>query len=175
MGPLLRRTWAPQGRTPRLLQRSRHREKVSIAAAFWWAPRPRRRLGLYYETLRDGYYNNERMAGFLERLMRELPGRALVVWDGGNMHKGDPIRDLVTRVAPRLHLERLPAYAPMLNPVEPVWSWLKHSRLANYPPPDTATSERRIHRELESIRSDQDFLRSMWQASDLPLPATLHL
>jgi transposase len=175
MGPLLRRTWAPRGRTPQLSQRSRHREKVSIAAALWWTPRRRRPLGLYYETLPDAYYNNHRMAEFLGRLMRALPGRLLVVWDGGNMHKGDPIRETLTRFAPRLHLERLPGYAPMLNPVESVWSWLKHSRLSNYPPPDTTTSDRRIHQELDSIRNDQDFLQSMWRASDLPLPRTLLL
>ena len=34
------------------------------------------------------------------------------------MHKGDPIRDLLSHFAGRLDLERLPPYAPMLNPVE---------------------------------------------------------
>ena len=33
MGPLLRRTWAPRGRTPSIPQRGAHRQKVSIAAA----------------------------------------------------------------------------------------------------------------------------------------------
>lgn len=175
MGPLLRRTWARRGRTPQLSQRSRHREKVSIAAALWWAPWHRRRLGLYYETLPNAYYNNGRIAEFLERLMRELPDRILVVWDNGNLHKGDPIREALERFQPRLRLERLPAYAPMLNPVEWVWSWLKHSRLCNYPPPDTATLDRRIVQELGSVRDDQDFLKNMWRASDLPLPPTLLL
>jgi transposase len=30
-----------------------------------------------------------------------------------------------------LVVERLPAYAPELNPVEGLWSWLKGSQLAN--------------------------------------------
>lgn len=173
MAPLLRRTWAPRGQTPQLKQRGKQREKVSIAAALWWAPWRRPRLGLYYETLVNAYFNNLRMAEFLERLMRELPQRILVVWDGGGMHKGDPIREAVARFAPRLHLERLPPYAPMLNPVEAVWSWLKHSRLANYAPPDVGTSDKRIQEELHAISHDQEFLQSMWQASELPLPATL--
>lgn len=158
-----------------MLQRGRHREKVSIAAALWWAPATARVLGLYYQTLRDNYFNNQRMAGFLERLMRELPGRMIVIWDNGNMHRGDPIRDAVERFTPRLTLERLPPYAPMLNPVEPLWSWLKHSRLANYAPADAAEANRRVGRELKTIAWDQDFLQSMWRASELSLPGALLL
>ena len=175
MAPLLRRTWSREGETPRLLQRGKQREKVSIAAALWWAPWQRQCLGLYYETLSNAYFNNHRVAGFLEHLMRELPDRLLVVWDGGGMHKGDPIREAVAQFAPRLQLERLPPYAPMLNPVEPLWSWLKHSRLANYAPVSAATANHRIQEELDAITSDQEFLQAMWRASHLPLPRTLLL
>jgi putative transposase len=173
MGPLLRRTWAPRGQTPQLQQRGKHRDRVSIAAALWWAPWRRQALGLYYETLVNGYFNNLRVREFLERLLRALPEKILVVWDGGGMHKGDPIREAAVRFAPRLHLERLPPYAPMLNPVESVWSWLKYSRLANYAPPNAAISNHRIHQELDAISHDQDFLGSMWRASDLPVPFAL--
>jgi len=175
MSPLLRRAWAPRGQTPQLKQRGKEREKVSIAAALWWAPWQRRRLGLYYETLVNAYFNNVRMATFLEHLMRELPGRLLVVWDGGGMHKGDPIREEVARFAPRLHLERLPPYAPMLNPVESVWSWLKYDRLANYAPIDAATSNQRIQQELDAISHDEEFLHSMWRASEVPLPVAFFM
>jgi transposase len=176
MAPLVRRTWSPRGRRPVLRQRGRHREKVSIAGALWWAPwrawddRP---LGLIYQTLVDAYFNNERSAAFLERLMRAIPDGLTVVWDGGPMHTGDPIRAAVERFRPRLVLERLPAYAPMLNPVEPAWSWLKGSRLANAAPADAAELDQSVRRELEAIRDDHDFLRSMWQGSDLPLPRAL--
>jgi len=175
MGPLLRRTWAKRGQTPILLQKGRHREKVSIAGALWWLPEAHRQLGLYYETLVNAYYNNARTATFLERLMRELPHRLLVVWDGGGMHKGDPIREIVERLAPRLSLHRLPPYAPKLNPLEWLWSWLKHSQLANYAPQNAAEANDRIHRELDTIVDDHELLRSMWRASDLTLPRALLL
>ncbi|WP_162271832.1 transposase [Gemmata sp. SH-PL17] len=45
------------------------------------------------------------------------------------------IRALLRRNT-RVHLERLPPYAPELNPVELVWSWLKYAQLSNFVPRD---------------------------------------
>lgn len=173
MAPLVRRTWAPRGQTPILRQRGRHREKVSIAGALWWAPWRRQQLGLIFETLVDAYYNKERSAAFLEILMREIPERIIVIWDGGNMHKGDPIREAVERFKPRLSLEKLPPYAPTLNPIEPLWSWLKYSRLCNAAPANATELNRNIKRELRRVSDDQKFLRNTWHGSDLPLPQAL--
>jgi len=172
MAPLVRRTWAWRGRTPILQQRGKHREKVSVAAALWLSP-DRERLGLFFQTLVNGYFNNERIAAFLEKLMRELPERLIVVWDGGPMHKGNPISEQVERFSPRLSLERLPPYAPMLNPVEPVWSWLKYSRLCNFAPVDAHQLNQAVRGHMNNICHEQEALRNFWHASDLPLPRTL--
>jgi transposase len=172
LGPLLRRTWAPRGRTPRLLQRGRHRDKVSVAAALWLTP-GRERLGLSYQTLVKGYYNSERVAAFLEGLMAELAAPVVAVWDGGNMHKGDPIRGLVARSAGRLVLERLPPYGSELMPVEWVWSWLKYGRMCNFAPHDADELDERARAELDALKGDEALLRSLFRASSLPLPRTL--
>jgi hypothetical protein len=103
-------------------------------------------------------------------LVRDIPNRLVVLWDGSTMHKGDPIRDAVENFAPRLTLERLPPYAPMLNLVEPLWSWLKYSRLCNFAPADACELNERTVSELNAIAGDQDFLKLLWHASDLPLP-----
>jgi transposase len=176
MAPLVRRTWSRRGHRPVLRQRGRHREKVSVAAALWWAPWrawDEGPLGLVYQTLVDAYFTNDRSAAFLERLMRDIPDGLTVVWDGGQMHRGDPIRAAVERFAPRLVLERLPAYAPMLNPIEPVWSWLKYSRLSNAARANATELNQDVRRELNAVRDDPVFVRSMWQGSDLPLPRAL--
>ncbi len=128
MAPPARRTWARRGRTPELVQRSGTREKVSVAASVGLSPR-RDRLGLYSHTLANGPFDSWDMAAFLKAMLKNLSGRFVVVWDGGPMHEGDPIRDLMGHFADRLDLERLPPYAPMLDPVEPLWSWLKWGRL----------------------------------------------
>jgi hypothetical protein len=172
MAPLVRRTWAPRGQTPDMVQKSGTREKASVAAAVWLSP-ARDRLGLYSHTLANGYFDSWLMAAFLEAMLKDLAGRFVVVWDGGPMHKGDPIRDLVGHFADRLDLERLPPYAPMLNPVEPLWSWLKWGRLTNFAPKDATQIESRVVAELAKVREDQTFLRNLFHASDLPLPRAL--
>ena len=172
MAPLSRRTWALRGQTPEQEQKGGTREKVSIAAAVWLSPR-RDRLGLYFHTLANGYFNSWYVAAFLQAMLSDLAGRFVVIWDGGPMHKGDPIRDLMGQFADRLDLERLPPYAPMLNPVEPLWSWLKWGRLSNLGPKDAQELDARVIAELTKVRGDQAFLRNLFHASDLPLPRAL--
>ena len=172
MGPMLRRTWAPAGRTPALTQRGAHRQKVSVAAAVLVSPR-RDRLGLYYHTLAGGYFDNWYVTAFVEALLSEVGGRVVGVWDGGTMHKGEPITALEDQFADRLCLERLPPFAPMLNPVEWLWGWLKWERLSNFAPHDVHELDARVTAELGSKRDDQAFLRNLFHASELPLPRTL--
>ena len=172
MAPLVRRTLAPRGQTPSLLQRGAHRKKVSVAAALCLSPR-RDHLGLYFHTLADGYFDNWYVTAFLEAMLPDLPGRFVVVWDGGTMHKGEPIRALEAHFADRLSVEWLPPFAPMLNPVEPLWSWLKYSRLNNFTPRDPVELDGRVITELTAIRGDQAFLRNLFHASELPIPLTL--
>lgn len=174
MAPLLRRTWAPRGQRPTISQRGQHRQKVSLAAAVWLSPR-RETIGLLFETLENAYFDNFRSAAFLKRLLEHLGAqqRVIVIWDGGNMHKGDPIRALLAEEADRLSLERLPPYAPMLNPIEPIWSWLKYGRLCNFAARDAPHLNEIVTAELRAIEHDQERLRNFFRASDLPLPRAL--
>jgi DDE superfamily endonuclease len=172
LAPLARRTWAPRGETPALMQQGGSRKKVSVAAAVWVSPR-RDRLGLYARTLPGGYFDSWHVAAFLEAMLQDLCGRFVVVWDGGPMHTGDPIRATIDHFSDRLCLERLPAYAPMLNPVEFLWSWLKWERLSNFGPRDVDEIDRRVIAELAAVGDDQAFLRGLFHASELPLPRAL--
>lgn len=172
MAPLVRRTWAPRGCPPELRQKARHREKVSVAAALWLSPAgPRLRLS--YQARPNGYFASAEVATFVEALLGETARPLVVVWDGGTMHRGEPIRSLLGRTGDRLRLERLPPYAPMLNPVEALWSWLKYSRLSNFAPRGATELNDRIGQELRAIQADQDRLETFWRQSELPNPLTL--
>lgn len=172
LAPLLRRTWAPCGQTPALRQRSKHRDKVSVAAAMWWPPR-RERLGLSFWTLVNGYYNNVGVAALLGELLGSLGSPVVVIWDGGTMHKGDPIKELVRQEAGRLWLERLPPYGAELMPIEYLWSCLKYGRLCNFAAHDVEELNEAALGELTAIQKDQKLLRSFYHAAELPLPRTL--
>ena len=49
----------------------------------------------------------------------------VVIWDGAAIHRSESVKTLLKEKPGRVHLERLPAYSPELNPVELVWSHLK--------------------------------------------------
>ena len=72
-----------------------------------------------------------------------------------------------------MDLEQLPANAPVLMPVEQVWSWLKYDKLCNFPPRDAHHLNEAIIRELNLTRDDQQRLRNFFHASRLPLPRAL--
>jgi transposase len=166
MAPLVRRSLAPAGQTPILKQKASHRDRVSLTAALSISP-VRQRLGLRFRTFERQYVNNERAADFLRAVLHDLRGPVMVLWDRGNMHRGEPIRQLLTRF-PRLELHWLPPYAPEYNPVEHLWNHLKYGHFANHAPSDTTQLNCRVRRRLHAIRGRPDRLQSFLKASNLP-------
>jgi transposase len=69
----------------------------------------------------DHAYKGPDVVRFLQLLLREIPGKLLVIWDGAPIHRSQPIKNfLANGGVKRIHLERLSAYAPELNPQEGV-------------------------------------------------------
>src|SRR3712207_5909604 len=65
-------------------------------------------------------------------LLRQIPGKLLVIWDGSPIHRGGAVKDFLAGGASRrLKLEQLPGYAPDLNPDEGIWKHLKCVELKN--------------------------------------------
>ena len=88
--------------------------------------------GKLYCHAQDHAINSEAVVTFLEHLLREVPGRLVVIWDGAPIHRSHTIKAFLAHgAAARLHLERLPAYAPELNPDEGLWAHLKGVELRN--------------------------------------------
>jgi hypothetical protein len=79
-----------------------------------------------------GAYDTDTLIGALEGLRRFLGGeKATLLWDGLPAHRSHAMRAWLGRQRSWLVVEPLPAYAPDLNPVEPLWSSLKGVELAN--------------------------------------------
>jgi putative transposase len=168
LSPLVRRSLAHRGQTPILIVPGGHREKVSAIAGLSLSPRTHQ-LGLYFQTHPHEHINNHGVAAFLRDLLRHLRGRVIVVWDNGPMHKGEPIRRVLTRY-PRLHVEWLPPYAPELNPVEALWNYIKYGHLANFTPPDVHALDTAVTDWLINAKFDKEALRRFYAFTPLPFP-----
>jgi len=166
MSPLVRRTLAPRGKTPVLKINGSHHDRVSITAALTISPR-RGRLGLYWQSFPKKFVNSQRAAWFLRYLLYYLRGAVTVVWDGGPMHKGDAIRQ-VLHDYPRLQLEKLPPYAPELNPVEYLWDHLKYGTLPNFTPDDVFQLDSVLCHHLNHSKHDHRRLQGFYNHSTLP-------
>ena len=127
------RTWGRRGRTPVVTVTGGHDTRVSLAALI--ATRPGQRPRMIYRThrarrgdKRKGFTETD-YARFLDAAHQQLGGPLVLVWDGLNTHTSRAMRELIA-ARTWLTVFQLPAYAPEMNPVEPVWSNLKRS-LAN--------------------------------------------
>ena len=127
--PPVRATWAPRGQTPVL----RHRfvwKRLSIAGALVYEP-DGSDAHLVFQ-LRPGAYNDETLIEFLTDLDQLEQHRSVIlVWDGLPSHRSRRMLDWVASQRDWLSIERLPGYAPDLNPTEQVWGSMKSTELAN--------------------------------------------
>jgi transposase len=116
------RTWAPRGQTP-LIQETFGWKSLSIIGG----------LALYrfYFQIHPGSIKGPQVIEFLRHLQRHVPGKLTVIWDGAPIHRSRLVQDYVASTAGRIAVERLPAYAPELNPVEYMWGNLKQHQIGN--------------------------------------------
>ena len=116
-------------------------------------------------------YNTQTLIGALDQLRRALGGqKATLLWDGLPAHRSKAMGAWLRRQRSWLVVERLPGYAPELNPVEALWANLKEVELANLTADTlaevTAAAERGIQRIRQSHWLAYSFLRhcslSLW-------------
>lgn len=172
LAPLVKRTLAPIGQTPVLKQKGRHREKVSMIGALTCSP-ARKHLRLYFALHMNQSFNHERVAVFLRELLKHLPGKLLVIWDNGQMHKGEAVRQLL-RASKRVEVYPLPPYAPECDPLEFIWGTLKAHRMANDAPESVEVLHRHARKHLEAMSRDPTLLANCFKHSWLRLPRAHH-
>ncbi|HEX3233072.1 MAG TPA: IS630 family transposase [Gemmatimonadales bacterium] len=164
--PVVRRTWAPRGQPPILTHVGSNWKRLSIAAALafrWDGHRSR----VYFQT-RPGTYTDERLITFLRALKRHFRRRRVILlWDGLAAHKSRRMRAYLARQRPWLQVERLPAYAPELNPVEQIWGNVKGRDLANLCPTEVLALRRPVQCGFARVRHDPDLAFSFLRHTGL--------
>ncbi len=84
---------------------------------------------------RPGSYDEESLVEFLGQLHGHLgDDKVTIIWDGLPSHRSKLMKAYVASQRRWLVVERLPAYAPDLNPVELLWGNLKGTELVNFCP-----------------------------------------
>jgi transposase len=117
-------TYAPKGQTP-ILRVPLTWDHLSVISAI--TPE-----GKLYVHSQDKAFKGEHIVPFLKHLLRHIAGKLLIIWDGLPAHRGQAIKDFLRAgAAQRIHLVRLPGYAPDLNPTEGIWRYLKYVEMKN--------------------------------------------
>lgn len=150
--PAVVRTWAPQGDTP-LLYEWLTRDHLAAQSAIT----PDGRL---YFRLREDAVDGDAVVDFLRQLMRAIEGRLLVIWDGLPAHRSAAVKEFLrTEAHGRVQLERLPGYAPDLNPDEDIWAHLKYVQLRNVATATLADLAQQIRLAVRRLRRRPSVIR----------------
>jgi transposase len=121
----------------------------------------------FYFRLFPGAIRSPQIIEFLTHLLRHLPGKLLIVWDGLPAHRSRAVWEFVRQQRGRLWLEFLPAYAPELNPAEYIWGHLKQHEIANLCPKHLDELSLQAIRALKRMRRRPTLVMAFWQQADL--------
>jgi transposase len=148
--PVVRRTWAPVGSTP-VLDHHFNWQRVNITAALCYGSRGGG-AGVAYQ-LRDRAYDTAALIDALTQLRGFLGGeKATLLWDGLPAHRSRDMQRFLASQRRWLVVERLPGYAPELNPVEALWANLKGVELANLAADTLDEVTRAVTRGIQRVR-----------------------
>jgi transposase len=150
------RTWAPCGQTP-VLRVKLTREHLSAISGI--TP-----TGRLFMQVRPDSFDAAGVVGFLRVLLRKIPGKVVVIWDGAPIHRGQEVKAFLKRgAAKRLHLEQLPGSAPDLNPDEGIWNYLKRVELGNVCCADLKQLQRKLIQAKERLRHKPQIITSCFR------------
>ena len=129
----------------------------------------RDQVSLYFRLHPNQNVRTPLVIDFLRQLCRHLPAPMIVVWDNLSSHRARALQTWLGRY-PGIHLEFLPAYAPELNPVEYLWSYLKTNPLANVAATALDPLAKLARHHSRRLQRTPRLLRSFLAHSPLSLP-----
>jgi transposase len=150
-------TWAPKGRTP-VLRRISKRRVLSTAVALTLS-------GRIYKRHFNHAVHGADFVVFLRHLRRWLPGPLLVIWDRLQVHRSTEVKVYLNQ-HPEIMVERLPSYAPDLNPEEECHGNVKE-HLLNATPEDTAQIRKQVNRGFARLRHRPDLILGFFRHAGL--------
>jgi transposase len=154
------RTYAPEAHTP-IIHEWQTRDHLSVMGGVTLT-------GKLYVLVRQQSLNGLHTIEFLKHLIRHVGDRLLVIWDGSPIHRRTAVEDfLATKRARGVRVERLPPYAPDLNPVEGSWQHLKHVEMRNLVSLDLEALHLELHLAIGRLRQKPRVIRSFFVGAGL--------
>lgn len=142
-------------------------KRMSMAGAICYSPK-RTDAAIVFQT-KMGAYTDEALSAFLLELHDFLGAKVTLLWDGLTSHRSKTMVSFQRSQRHWLVTERLPSYAPELNPVEAMWGNLKGTDLANLRAESIAEVEKVAHRGIDRICSDAQLAFAFLGQSGLSL------
>ncbi len=168
MEPLVRRTWAPRGHTPVLRISNEPHGRISVIGAMTIRLEPKKFGFLFHLSPDNVNFRGHSVTEFLAHVQNKLNSHVTVVWDSIRIHSAEHVKHYLAK-HPTMAVEILPPYAPELNPVDNIWSYIKYNRLANFCPHDLAELRKCVKAELFRIQKMPDLLESLFLHTGLTL------
>jgi transposase len=158
LSPVLRRTFAPRGKTPVIKVANPH-GRISAIGALIVSP-VRKHLSFICHLLPDNAnFRSGSVIQFVGEILARIHGPIIILWDSIPIHCSQSVVQHLEK-HDRLIIEQFPAYASELNPVDKVWLYLKYDRLPNYVPTKLTKLRGRLLGEMKRLRHNQKVLSS---------------
>ena len=114
-----------------------------------------------YFRLQPGAMDKDDFLDLLEDIKKELKGKKLLlIWDGLPAHRAKKVIEYIWSQRGWLRVERYPAYAPELSPVEFIWSPMKRKDLGNVPPKGLKHLKGLVRKSFRRIKKDKVLLKN---------------
>ena len=150
------KTWSPKGQTP-VIQSKLTRHHLSVISAV--TPE-----GELFLQMQEESFDSEAVIGFLDALQTQIEGNFVIVWDGATIHRSIKLKEyLANGAAKRIHLERLPGYAPELNPDEGIWHYLKHVEMKNLCCADMTELTEQLHAATKRLQDKPEIIQACFR------------
>lgn len=155
-----KKTWAPCGQTP-VLEMNFNWDKLSVIGGI--------SLKSIWFQIHEESVKSAQVIGFLDQLKRYVKGNMLIIWDGLPAHRSKVVAKYLSEQQGRIWVERLPAYAPELNPIEYLWGNVKGNDLANFSPKELWELSAAARKALIKKRRRPKLIRAFWRQTELDL------
>lgn len=153
--PVLGRTWAPKGKTPKVLVMGK-RGGFCVTSAISPA-------GKLIFRIEKGKVNADKHIEFLKQILKQHPNRKIiVVEDSAPVHKAKKIKKFVEQNKKKLSIYKLPPYCPELNPTEHVWAYLKVHELKTHQAQNTQELKHLTKRKMYKIQRNKQLILSFF-------------